>query len=224
MDALAERPTGQLAAEIPGAWSVLLRHRIDFCCRGATSLREAARRSGVDPERVLAELDALRAVTTSGEEWTRWNDADATRLIAWIEENCHRAALDDLPWLADLAAELEEAEAAQDSRLKRVAVEVRQLRDELRLHVIPLERQLFAAIRRGVGYLCPGQVRALNRDHRGVADTLSRLQDLTDDHHVRTDASTRRRDFARALRELDLCLRLQMHLENNLLFPTALLR
>lgn len=224
MEPLSEqRSVGVIAAQVAGAWRIFLRHRIDFCCRGGTLPIEAARSAGVDPERLLAELRELVEAGDVGEAWTRWTQSDAQSLLEHLESGCHEHLLAELPWVRELAQEVADAEAGGDPRLVRVAAEVGKLADELLHHVLPMERQVFASIRRGTGSLNPGQIRALNRDHQGVADALARLRDLTDDHNAPQGASSTRRELVQSIRELDRSLRLQMHLENNILFPGVLL-
>ena len=49
---LLEQPIGQLACALPGATRVFHQHKLDFCCGGHKSLREAAEKRGQN-------LDAL---------------------------------------------------------------------------------------------------------------------------------------------------------------------
>ena len=44
---------GEIASALAGATAVFRKHKIDFCCGGAVSLDEAARKRGVDPAIVL---------------------------------------------------------------------------------------------------------------------------------------------------------------------------
>ena len=63
---LLEQSLGALACEIPGATRVFHAFNLDFCCGGQLSLDEAARRRGIDAEKVAAELQAGRRVNLNG--------------------------------------------------------------------------------------------------------------------------------------------------------------
>lgn len=51
-----ELTVNEVIRRIPAAVSVFSRHGIDTCCGGDLSVDEAARRHGVDPEKILEEV------------------------------------------------------------------------------------------------------------------------------------------------------------------------
>ncbi|MDO9219830.1 MAG: DUF542 domain-containing protein, partial [Thiobacillus sp.] len=69
----AEQAIGQIAVELPGATAVFRRLKLDFCCGGQVSLKQAAADKGLDVSAILAELAALQrssdvpALTEPGE-------------------------------------------------------------------------------------------------------------------------------------------------------------
>ncbi len=59
--ALQDQQIGQIACDIPGATRVFHEHKLDFCCGGGHSLREAAAKRGADINAVTAALERLQA-------------------------------------------------------------------------------------------------------------------------------------------------------------------
>ena len=55
----ADQAIGQIAVQLPGATAIFRRLKLDFCCGGQASLRQAAADKGLDLPAVLQELSAL---------------------------------------------------------------------------------------------------------------------------------------------------------------------
>jgi len=56
----AEQAIGQIAVELPGATAVFRRLKLDFCCGGQLSLRQASADKGLDLQAVMDELSTLQ--------------------------------------------------------------------------------------------------------------------------------------------------------------------
>jgi regulator of cell morphogenesis and NO signaling len=57
--ALADQPIGQIAVALPGATAIFRRLKLDFCCGGQISLRQAALDKQIDLSTLVQELAAL---------------------------------------------------------------------------------------------------------------------------------------------------------------------
>ncbi len=60
---------GELAAKGPSVRGVLLRHRLDFCCKGRTPLEDACRARELDLVPIIEELKASLEAVESDEDW-----------------------------------------------------------------------------------------------------------------------------------------------------------
>ncbi|MBN4659053.1 DUF542 domain-containing protein, partial [Escherichia coli] len=89
---------GEIAARLPGATDILRRYRIDFCCGGQRSLREACAQRDTDPARVIEELQRL----ATGMH-TAVAPAEPTDLIEHILQRYHEVHRQQLPELIRLA-------------------------------------------------------------------------------------------------------------------------
>ena len=61
---LTQETLGALARDLPDATTVLLRHRLDFCCGGERTLGAACASAGLDAAVIAAELDAASRRST----------------------------------------------------------------------------------------------------------------------------------------------------------------
>lgn len=57
--ALVDQPIGQIAVALPGATAIFRRLKLDFCCGGQISLRQAALDKQIDLSTLVQELAAL---------------------------------------------------------------------------------------------------------------------------------------------------------------------
>ncbi len=57
----AEQAIGQIAVELPGATAVFRRLKLDFCCGGQISLRQAVADKNLDLAAVVGELACAAA-------------------------------------------------------------------------------------------------------------------------------------------------------------------
>ena len=57
--ALADQPIGQIAVDLPGATAIFRRLKLDFCCGGQISLRQAALDKQINLSTLVQELAAL---------------------------------------------------------------------------------------------------------------------------------------------------------------------
>ncbi len=105
---LATCSLGEIAASLPGATAVFRRHKLDFCCGGSESLVEAARKKGLDPAAIEAELTGLPPQDNPVPD----NTDD---IINYILERYHEVHRRELPELHNLATRVEEVHAGDPS-------------------------------------------------------------------------------------------------------------
>ena len=105
---MLDETLGQLACRIPGATQVFHQYRMDFCCGGKQTLRDAARKGQVEPEEVERQLQAMLALGKTQHDWTKATNAE---LIAHILERYHARHREQLPELIRLALKVERVHA-----------------------------------------------------------------------------------------------------------------
>ena len=93
---------------------------------------------------------------------------------------------------------------------------------ELIDHMAKEEQILFPMIRRGEGASADGPVTMMLHEHDDAGAALKRLRELTNNYEVPAEACNTWRALWHGLAALEDDMHRHIHLENNILFPTAL--
>ncbi len=216
------RTLAELVAENPARAVVLDRIGLDFCCHGDRSLSEACSASGLDPEEVAAALDAVADEVPSG-----WTGGGRAELAAYVESTHHsylHAELESLGWLAN---KVRSVHGGRHPELEDVAVVVAEIVADFGPHLAVEENDVFPII----APLAPGtagnaqlaaRIADLVAEHTALGDKLARLRELTDGYTVPNDGCASYQSLYHRLSHLESDTHVHIHLENNVLFPAAL--
>ncbi|HEU5058292.1 MAG TPA: iron-sulfur cluster repair protein YtfE [Kofleriaceae bacterium] len=220
MDA-TNQTLGDIARANPAATRVFLRHRLDFCCGGQRTLREACDRSGLDARAIAREIEGEAA---RSDDLPSWEDRSQTDLADHIEEHYHAALRRDVPPLIEAARKVERVHAGKPD----VPVGLGDLLDEfwqdMQQHMMKEERILFPMLRqgaRGPAVFSPVKVMELEHDDHGIH--LAKIRALTGDLVIPANACATWTALYRGLERLEAELMQHIHLENNVLFVRAVL-
>jgi regulator of cell morphogenesis and NO signaling len=219
MDIGADSKIGDLAAELPGAARVFMRHGIEFCCGGQQTLAAACEAAGVPLERLAGEL--TEAKSEAPDDTSGWSERSLSELIDHILDQYHRPLRQLLPHLVGRADHVAMVHGEQP-QLQEVAGVVTRLAHELQLHMAKEENVLFPWIRSGQGANAHGPVRVMLMEHQDAAHALRELHELTGGFASPPGACPTWRTLYAQLAELNESMRRHMHLENNILFPRTL--
>lgn len=216
MDML-EQAIGQLACAIPGATRVFHQHKLDFCCGGHLSLRQAAARRGVDSTALLAELATLQ---DAGSE-TDWRQADDQQLIAHLLQRYHQVHREQLPELIRLARRVETVHGDKDECPRGLADQLTLMLQALEEHMQKEELILFPALLRGDGAAMGMPLRVMRHEHDQHGSELERMEALSNGITLPDHACNTWRALYLGLSQFREDLMQHIHLENNVLFRRA---
>ncbi len=212
-DGAVDRPLGALARDIPGATAVFLRHRLDFCCGGQATLREAAQARGIDAEAVCAELAALQPPPDSP---LPEQPAELVQTIITRFHDVHRRELPELVRLADKVERVHRDHPAVPAGL---AEQLRAMQAELLEHMQKEESILFPMMARSPQVPLRPPIQRMREEHLDHGQALQDLQALTHDMQEPADACNTWASLYAGLRKLRKDLMEHIHIENNVLFP-----
>ena len=136
---LIDQTLGNLACSVPGAPRVFRQFRLDFCCGGDLSLREAAQRIEADPQHIA---DALLALEPDAED-RDWRSMPAGQLIEYILARFHERHRDQLPELIRLASRVEQVHGSKPGCPNGLAEHLWNMQQELESHMLKEEQILF---------------------------------------------------------------------------------
>jgi regulator of cell morphogenesis and NO signaling len=196
---------------VPGATAVFRRYKIDFCCKGAVPLSEAAAARGVEIQSVIEDLKALQGEDVEA-------PLETTALIPHIIERYHDVHRAEFPEAILMARRVEAVHRDSLNCPHGLGDLLAIMAHELDEHQAIEEQMLFPAMLSGQ-YDLTHPVARMMSDHEDLGAQLETLAQLTTDFIPPDGACTTWRALYAACQKLDTDLRVHMHLENNILFP-----
>lgn len=215
-----------IAAAIPSSVRIFQRHGIDFCCGGKTPLALVCQERGVPFGEVVSAIDASALAPQS--EQRDWNTEPLDALIDHIISRYHDSLREELPRLEAMAAKVLRVHGGKAAHLARLEAIVAELWVELRTHTRKEEAMLFPAIRAIAsgqpysGIRIDAPITVMEDEHDQAGALLSELRAITEGYVPPDWACQTFRALYHGLSELETDLHLHVHLENNILFPRAL--
>jgi regulator of cell morphogenesis and NO signaling len=213
-----EQTIAEVARIAPGAIDVFEEAEIDFSCRGAQSLSEAARNSGYRVEDIIGRL------RNAGSRDKNWFVETLTALMSRLIDD-HAHLIDTL--IPGVIKALSAGTSISDRRdVDRIQVLFDKLAGEMTWHVQKEEVELFPYIRdleragNGSAPVMRISQRVLRElvEHESYRDTIDKMSVLAD----RLPGDAAADDIRREVRELRRHVHEHMHLENNVLYPRAI--
>ena len=215
---LLEQSLGQLACDLPGATRIFHRYKLDFCCGGQQSLREAMEAGDVEPADLLADLAAIRHDEVLEQDWRH---APMSELIEHILLRFHEVHREQLPELIRLAQQVEETHGQRADHPTGLVKHLVGMYQDLLSHLQKEEQVLFPLLRHDESRKAQVPMLVMRHEHDAHGQGLQKLAQLTADFSVPEDACNTWRALYAGLVRLKEDLMQHIHLENNVLFPQA---
>ncbi len=213
---LLDQTIGNIACEIPGATRVFHQYKLDFCCGGGKSLREAAERRGVDTVLLTQKLAHLSEQPSSERDWRH---AAPKELIEYILHRFHDRHREQVPELLRLARRVEAVHGDRQDCPVGLADYLAFIEQDLESHMMKEEQILFPMLLRGIYAQSIGPIVRMRHEHDQHGNSLEKLAQLTNDITPPEGACNTWRALYAGLAQLREDLMQHIHLENNVLFP-----
>ena len=209
----ADQALGQIAVGLPGATAVFRRLKLDFCCGGQISLRQAALDKKLDLAAVLEELAGLER----GSELPQLAAPGA--LIDHILERYHAVHRAQLPELIRMASRVEAVHRDNPDVPAGLAQLLESIEREMLEHMEKEEKILFPMLKAGGNPFVVHPIGVMRGEHINHGAQLDRLNALTHDASPPEGACNTWRALYSGIAQLNDDLINHIHLENNVLFP-----
>jgi len=221
---LPDRTVGELVAERPGRSRVFQSFKIDFCCQGGKTLRQACDGKGVPLDRVIEQLEAGAA--DGAPEAANPAGLAPAALADYIEQKHHGFLRGELPRLFAMSQRVARVHGGHTPSLVEVFDTFSGLQQELESHIMKEEQILFPAIRSiASGHPAPmpldGPITCMIHEHDDAGAALAKLRELTNGFTPPPEACNTYRALFAGLADLEADLHTHIHLENAVLFPAA---
>lgn len=208
-----DRTLGDIAANLPGATAIFRSHKLDFCCGGGISLKDAADKRGL----VLADLESELMALGEG-RGTPVPDETAD-LIDHILTRYHAVHRAELPELIRLARRVEAVHRDHPDAPAGLADLLEDTLQELETHMQKEEMMLFPMMQRGGHPMIEYPITVMRAEHEEHGNRLHLIEGLTNGMVLPPGACTTWRALYAGTRKLVDDLMEHIHLENNALFP-----
>ena len=224
----------EIALEEPSSIRVFEAFGIDYCCGGRKPLAEACAAQNVDMEDVITAL--YEAVKGPVVDYVDWNARPLESLVEHIVTTHHAYVKRELPRLAVLAEKVVNRHGDTQEHLPKIRTALGELDAELTSHLMKEEVVLFPYIvgmareMRGEAEkprTCFGTVASpiemMMAEHDGAGLLLAEIRKLSGEFTPPVGACPTYCGFYQGLKEFEKDLHQHIHLENNILFPRAIL-
>ncbi len=210
---LADQSLGQLAVDLPGATAVFRTLKLDFCCAGLVSLRQAALDKNLDIADLLGQLAALQRPDGLPE-----NIAPAA-LIDHIISRYHEVHRVQLPELVRMARRVEAVHRDNPDVPTGLAWLLEEMEQELLGHMHKEEAILFPLLKSGGRPFVDQPLGVMRAEHTSHGLALDQIHALTHDMQPPEGACNTWRALYAGISQFTDDLIQHIHLENKVLFP-----
>ena len=229
-----DKSVGEIAAELPNSIPVFEMFGIDYCCGGRKTLEQACSELHLSPLQVLEQLENATPAPADANT-ADWQAASLEQLAQHIVSKHHKYVRRELVRLEPLANKVRDKHAQKHHELVRITYVLAALRDELSMHMSKEEQILFpyiARLERAAQSDQPASeapfgrvanpIQVMLQEHDDAASLLRTLREITNQYKVPDDACPSYQVLYEGLQAFEQDLHHHIHLENNILFPRAL--
>lgn len=222
---LADRTVGEIVAERPSQSRIFQAAGLDFCCQGGKTLRAACERKGIALDTIVEQLEA----ELKDKPAPAFNPADlrAGPLVDYIVKTHHQYMKDEMPRIHAMSARVAQVHGGHTPSLVEVFEIYQRMAEDMSSHMMKEEGMLFPAIKAldaGEKAAMPldGPVAAMMHEHEDAGADMEKIRELTNGFIPPPEACNTYRALFAGLAEMETDLHRHIHLENAVLFPTAL--
>jgi regulator of cell morphogenesis and NO signaling len=232
MENLKNKTIGSFVAEDFRTAAVFSKYRIDFCCKGNRTVTEVCDKQNIDADTLLENV--LQVVQSENNGSIDFNSWPLDLLADYIEKTHHRYVEEKTNVLLPFLDKLCKVHGANHPELFKINELFIGCAGELSQHMKKEELVLFPFVKRMVktresdGILSQpsfgtvsNPIAMMMHEHDNEGQRFREIAALTNDYTPPADACTTYRVTFAMLREFEADLHKHIHLENNILFPKA---
>ncbi|HEY1194184.1 iron-sulfur cluster repair di-iron protein [Flavobacterium sp.] len=234
MENLKNKTIGSFVAEDFRTAAVFSKYRIDFCCKGNRTVTEVCEKQNIDADTLLENV--LQVVQSENNGSIDFNSWPLDLLADYIEKTHHRYVEEKTNVLLPFLDKLCKVHGANHPELFKINELFQGCAGELSQHMKKEELVLFPFVKRMVktkesdGILAQpsfgtvsNPIAMMMHEHDNEGERFREIAALTDNYTPPADACTTYRVTFAMLKEFEADLHKHIHLENNILFPKAVI-
>ena len=224
---------GQFVAEDFRTAAIFSKYKIDFCCNGNRSIKEACEKNGINSNMLMEELDTvLNSSIGQSIDYKSW---PIDLLAEYIEKKHHRYVEEKIPVLRQFLDKLCKVHGERHPELFKINELFTASAGELVSHMKKEELILFPFVKRMIKAKMDNEVitspqfgtvenpiAMMMEEHDTEGERFREIAELTNNYNPPKDACNTYKVTYEMLNEFEKDLHLHIHLENNILFPEAI--
>lgn len=219
---------GEIVAHDFRAAEIFKKAGIDFCCGGKKGLAESCTERGVNPANIEKELEELALAPM--DMAFNFKDWDLGFLCDYIMNTHHKFVLKNLPELVFYTQKIAQVHGGHHAELIEIAELFAKINQELLQHLKKEEEVLFPAIKKALADRSPesratiaSEIARMSDEHEFAGGAMDHINEISGNYLVPADGCNTYAVTYKLLRQFEDDLHIHVHLENNLLYPKALL-
>ncbi len=230
--AVKEPTIGEIVASDFRKAEVFKKFGIDFCCGGKVTVGEACLQKRID--RILLESELKRVSTTPVEPSLDFNSWEPGFLCDFIVNTHHRYVRKTLPELLYYTQKIATVHGRNHAELDEVAGLFGIINEDLLQHLDKEERVLFPGIKEAFTDLngnfsenkkiITSEIERMTSEHEVAGEAMDRINRITGNYAVPADGCNTYNVTFKMLSQFEDDLHRHVHLENNILYPKAILK
>jgi len=229
----SKKQIGQFVADDFRTAAVFSNYGIDFCCKGDRIIEDVCDKNGLEVNELLNELDAvINAATDQSIDYKSW---PLDLLVDYIEKKHHRYVEEKIPVLLQFLNKLCSVHGGRHPELLKINELFTASANELTAHMKKEELILFPFVKRMIsakheaGSIESPQFDSVNspiatmmQEHDNEGERFRQIAKLSNNYTPPADGCNTYKVTFAMLEEFEQDLHLHIHLENNILFPGAI--
>ncbi|SEG03226.1 iron-sulfur cluster repair di-iron protein [Flavobacterium urumqiense] len=234
METLEKITIGEYVAKDFRTAAIFSKYGIDFCCKGNRTIEEACEKKGVDTDQLMNQINTVLATKNdSAIDFKTW---PLDLLADYIEKTHHRYVEEKTQILLPFLDKLCKVHGANHPELFEINELFIGCAGELAQHMKKEELMLFPFIKKmAKAALAEEQIAKpqfgtvknpiamMMQEHETEGDRFVKIAALTNNYTPPADGCSTFRVTYAMLADFEQDLHKHIHLENNILFPSAML-
>jgi regulator of cell morphogenesis and NO signaling len=234
METISNNTIGSLVAANFKAASVFQKFGIDFCCNGNRTISEACASQNLNEEKV--EQEVLSVLESKEKTVIDYNAWPIDLLADYIEKTHHRYVTEKIPELNIYLKKLCKVHGERHPELLSIYKHFLASAEELTMHMKKEENILFPFIRSMVKaensqveidqppfMTVKNPIAMMMKEHDTEGGRFREISKLSNEYTAPADGCTTYKVAFAMLKEFERDLHTHIHLENNILFPKAII-
>lgn len=234
MENLKNKTIGSFVADDFRTAAVFSKYKIDFCCKGNRTVEEVCEKQNINSDSLLQNIEEVLLLENNGS--IDFNSWPLDLLVDYIEKTHHKYVEEKTNVLIAFLDKLCKVHGSSHPELFKVNELFVECAGDLAQHMKKEELILFPFVKRMVktkdadGILSQpsfgtvsNPIAMMMHEHDNEGERFREIARLTNDYTPPADGCTTYRVAFAMLKEFEEDLHKHIHLENNILFPKAVL-